>query len=93
MTQELKKVKAFEIVRIMSTFRKGFILYNELFDRSAHVESPDHLIVKDGLDSCSFIGRKFLHELAEEAGAGSENQGWDKTHAFFSNKTPIRKRR
>ena len=91
-TAELKRVKRFEIVRIRSAYRKGFILYIEAIDRNQDVKSSEYLVVKDGLDSCTFIGRDFLQQVAVAAGAGSEN-GLDMRHDFFITKTPIRMRR
>ena len=79
-------------VRIRSAYRKGFILYIEAIDRNQDVKSPEYLVVKDGLESCTFIGREFLQQVAVAAGAGSEN-GLDMRHDFFITKTPIRMRR
>ena len=60
-----------------------------MFDRSEDVKSPEYLVVKEGQDSCTFIGREFLQEAAVSAGAVSEH-GLDMGHDFFINKTPIR---
>ena len=66
-----------------------FIYCIEVFDRSEDVKSPEYLVVKEGQDSCTFIGREFLQEAAVSAGAVSEH-GLDMGHDFFINKTPIR---